>query len=60
MEDLDPKIILLRSKLALVVGEDECPVYNTIIAEHPRALDEPWSATMKEPYKFVGKEIALN
>ena len=56
MADLDPKITLLRHKLALVIGEVDCPVYNTIEALHPNALEEPWSATMGGPYKFVGTQ----
>lgn len=57
MADLDPKITLLRHKLALVIGEEVCPVYNTIKAQHPNALQEPWSATMDGPYKFVGTKV---
>ena len=57
MADVDPKITLLCHKLALVVGEKDCPVYNTIKAQHPNALEEPWSATMGGPYEFVGPKV---
>lgn len=53
-EDQDPKVTLLRRKLALVVGRKECPVYDNVKAEHPNALEEPWSADMSGPYKYVG------
>lgn len=52
-EDQDPKVTLLRRKLALVVGRKECPVYDNVKAEHPNALEEPWSADMSGPYKYV-------
>lgn len=54
MADLDPKVTLLRHKLALLIGEEHCPVYNTVKTQHPNALDEAWSSTMSEPYTLVG------
>lgn len=58
MADQDPKITLLRSKLALLMGREECPVYDSIKAQHPHALEEPWSEDMSGPHKRVGRWIA--
>ena len=55
MADLDPKIALLRCKLALVMGREHCPAYDTIKAQHPYALEEPWLVDMSGPHKHVGK-----
>ena len=56
-EEQDPKITLLRQKLALLIGREDCPVYDTINAQNPRALEEPWSLDMSGPQKYVGKEL---
>lgn len=53
----DPKITLLRCKLALLIGPDECPEYDTIKAQRPQALEEPWSDDMSGPIKHVGTHI---
>ncbi|KAF6230562.1 hypothetical protein HO173_011099 [Letharia columbiana] len=63
MADQDPKITLLRSKLALLMGREECPVYDSIKAQHPHALEEPWSEDMSGPHKrvvFNNKTFAMH
>ena len=59
MECQHPKVFLLQNKLALVMGPAYCPIYDTIMAQYPHALEEPWSATMSEPYIHVGTHIVL-
>ena len=59
MEGQHPKVFLLQNKLALVMGQGYCPIYHTIMAQHPHALEEPWSATMSEPYIHVGTHIVM-
>lgn len=56
MADLDPKIALLRHKLALLMGPECCPLYDTIKAEHPQALEEAWSTDMSGKHKHVGTQ----
>lgn len=56
MADQNPEIALLRQKLALVIGRENCPVYDAINAPHPQALEEPWSEDMDRPHKHVGTE----
>lgn len=56
MADQDPKITLLRSKLALLIGREDCAVYDTIKAQHPHALEEPWSSDMSGHHKHVGTQ----
>lgn len=60
MADLDPKVTLLRHKLALLMGQEHCPVYDTIKSQRPNALDEAWSSTMSEPYTLVGTQLTPN
>ena len=55
MVDRGLKVSLLRRKLALLVGRENCPVYDTIKAQHPHALEEPWSSDMSGPHQYVGK-----
>ena len=59
MANQDPKVALLRQKLALVAGKKHCLVYNTIREEHPNALQEPWSTNMTEHPKYVGTLFIL-
>lgn len=54
MANEHPTITLFRHKLALVMGREHCPVYDTIKTQHPHALEEPWSANMSGPYIYVG------
>lgn len=55
---MDPKVLLLQHKLALVMGPEHCPIYDTINAVHPNALEEPWLDDMSGPsYKFISKHI---
>ena len=58
--EMDPKVKLLCHKLALLIGEEDCPVYNIIKDQYPTALEEPWTATMSEPYKYVGTQTMPN
>ena len=57
MANQDPKVTLLRQKLALVAGPNHCSMYNTITGQNPNALHEPWSTTMTESPKYVGTLI---
>ena len=59
MANQDPKVVLLRQKLALVAGPNECSMYNTITRQNPNALHEPWSTTMTESPKYVGTLVIL-
>ena len=54
MAPQDPKVILLRQKLAHVAGADHCAYYNTITAQRPDALQVPWSTEMSGTPKPVG------
>ena len=55
MEYQDPKVSLLRQKLALVAGKRHCPIYDNIREQHPNALQEPWATAMGTSFKFVGR-----
>ena len=47
---------LLRAKLALAIGPlDVNLAYPHVKATRPDALDEPWSADMSGPFKYIGK-----
>ena len=52
-----PKITLLRCKLALLIGPKECPEYDNIKAQRPKALEEPWSPDMTGDIIHVGTYI---
>ena len=57
---INPKLILLQHKLALLVGPAECPMYNTISVIHPNALEEPWSSDMSGTEIYVGTQVLPN
>ena len=60
MANQDPKVVLLRLKLALLVGNEFCPIYNVVRGLYPDALQEPWSTTMTGPPKYVGTLVILS
>ncbi|CAD6584905.1 MAG: hypothetical protein ASARMPREDX12_001785 [Alectoria sarmentosa] len=53
MVDRSLKVGLLRRKMALLVGRENCPVYDIIKAQYPHALEEPWSSDMSGPHQYV-------
>ena len=60
MANQDPKVALLRYKLALLVGHEFCPIYDVARWLYPNALQEPWSTTMTGPPKYVGTLVILS
>lgn len=59
-DNLSPKVQLLRSKLAIAMG-NACPIRDDVKTQQPDALDEPWSGKMSgPPYRHVGKSALIS
>ena len=60
LHDEGAKVALLRHKLALLMGPEHCPVYDSIKKQYPHALGEAWSRDMTGPKRTVGRQIISN